>query len=100
MRRTWALIAYDAATGAATLPVAVLGVDGADSAVSWVPLEHAAGADWRTRLGAADPAAAVDGWLETANGVVWGLVELDPPGTPDLRGDVEVLLDDFLTAGA
>jgi len=92
------LLAHDPATGAATLPVALLGVDGAQSVVSWVPLEHAAGAGWRARLAVADPAAAVAGWVEGANGVVWDLVELTAPGTPDLRGDVEALLDDFLGA--
>lgn len=99
MRRAWALLAHDPATGAATRPVAVLAVEGADSVVSWVPLEHVAGADWRARLASADPAGNVDTWVEGANGVVWDLVELTPPGTPDLRGDAEALLDDFLAAG-
>ena len=99
MRRAWALMAHDPATGAATLAVGVLGVDGADSVVSWVPLEHVAAADWAARLGGVDPAVAVDRWAAEANGIVWDLVELTSPGTADLRGDAEALLDDFLAAG-
>lgn len=99
MRRAWALLAHDPATGAATLPVGVLDVDGADSVVSWVPLEHLAAADWAARVAAGDPAVAVDRWAAEANGIVWDLVELTSPGTPDLRGDAEALLDDFLAGG-
>ena len=89
-------MALDSATGAATVPVAVLAVAGLDSAVSWVPLEDVAAIEWRARFAEVDPAAAVDGWVEEANGITWDLVELAPPGTPDLRGDAEALMDDLL----
>ena len=96
MRRAWALLAHDSATGAATLPVAVLAVDGSDSVVSWVPLEDVAAIEWRARAAEVDPADAVEAWVEEANGITWDLVELDPPGTPDLQGDAETLMDDLL----
>ena len=96
MRRAWALLAHDPDTGAATLPVAVLVVDGSDSVVSWVPLEDIAASDWRARAAGTDPADAVGRWVEEANGITWDLVELLPPGTPDLRGDAEALMDDLL----
>ena len=90
----------DSATGTATLPVAVLAADGPDSVVSWVPLEDVAAGEWRARFADANPAQAVERWVEEANGITWDLVELDPPGTPDLRGDAEALLDDLLAEGA
>ena len=62
----------------------------------WVPLEDIAAGDWRARAAGTDPAGAVEGWVEEANGITWDLVELVPPGTPDLRGDAEALLDDLL----
>ncbi len=96
MRRAWALLAHDQATGAATRAVAVLAVAGPDSVVSWVPLEDVAAGDWRARAAGVDPAGAVEGWVEEANGITWDLVELVPPGTPDLRGDAEALIDDLL----
>ena len=96
MRKAWALMAHDPATGAATLPVAVLAVDGPDSVVSWVPLEDVAASEWRARAAEVDPAGAIQGWVEEANGITWDLVELVPPGTPDLRGDAEALMDDLL----
>ena len=89
-------MALDPVTGAATHPVAVVVVDGPDSVVSWVPLEDVAAIEWRARAAEADPAEAVEGWVEEANGITWDLVELDPPGTPDLRGDAEALMDDLL----
>ena len=89
-------MAHDQATGAATQGVAVLAVDGPDSAVSWVPLEDVAAGDWRARAASVEPADAVGQWVEEANGITWDLVELAPPGTPDLRGDAEALIDDLL----
>lgn len=100
MRRAWALLAHDPDTGAATLPVAVLVVDGSGSVVSWVPLEDIAAGDWRSRVADTDPAAADGRWVEEANGITWDLVELLPPGTPDLRRDAEALMDDLLAEGA
>ena len=89
-------MAHDPATGAATQPVTVLVVDGPGSVVSWVPLEDIAASDWRARVAGTDPAEAVGRWVEEANGITWDLVELVPPGTPDLRGDAEALVDDLL----
>ena len=43
--------------------------------------------EWGARVAGSDPAEAVDASLEDANGITWDLVELDPPGTPDLRDD-------------
>lgn len=95
------LLAADHATGAATLPVGVLGVDGDDHHASWVPLEPRADA-WKDRLNAAAGitlAERIAFWSESANGLTLDLAQLDET-TPDLplHEAVEAALDAILAA--
>ena len=99
-RRVLVLLAHDPRTGTASTPAGILGLEGAAHELSWVP--YADGCEpWRQRV--ADTTAglgeAVEAWLEMADGVGWDLVELAPAGTADLRGDVEVAMDELLAMG-
>jgi hypothetical protein len=98
-RRLYVLLGHDAATGAATATAAVVGVDGGHWVVSWMPYEPAA-EPWRQRLGEVSVAVsdALEAWAEGADGVSFDVVELEPAGSPDLRGDVEAALDELLVA--
>lgn len=96
-RRLYVLLGHDPQTGAATTAVAVVGVVEADHCVSWVPYEPAA-EPWRQRLGdtTAGLAEALEVWADNADGISCDVVELEPAGSPDLRGDVEAALDELL----
>lgn len=98
--RVFVLLGHDPDTGAATVVVGALGID-PDGAriVSWVPYEERDGG-WRARVAATSAGDAVEGWLERADGVGWDIAEMAGPATADLRGDVEVVLDELLSAGA
>lgn len=99
-RRVLVLLAHDPRTGAASAPAGILGLEGAAYELSWVPYAEAA-EQWRQRVAdtTADMAEAADTWLELADGVGWDLVELEPAGTADLRGDVEAAVDELLAMG-
>ena len=96
-RRIWALLARDPRTGWASALAGVLGVEGDQHHLSWVPYAPAA-EQWRARVTAstAPAATAVEEWAELADGVSWDLVELEAPGSPDLRGDVEFAFDELV----
>jgi len=96
-RRIWALLARDPRTGWASALAGVLGVEGDQQHLSWVPYAPAA-EQWRERLAAttAPPASAAEEWAELADGLSWALVELEAPGSPDLRGDVELVFDELV----
>ncbi len=99
-RRLYVLLGHDPQTGAATAITAVVGIEADDHCVSWVPHEPAA-EPWRQRLGdtTVAMAEALDVWAQTADGISCDVVELEPIGSPDLQGDVEAALDEFLAAG-
>lgn len=101
--RLWVLLAADAATGAATRPIGVLGVAGDDHHVSWVPLEPRAD-HWRDRLAAPSPvpmAERVVFWAQQANGRTIDLAPLEPsPADAGLREVVEAALDELLASEA
>lgn len=116
-RRVWVLTGYDPATGCATRPVAVAGavastVGNADEAggeeadvqgiVSWIPLEHVAAERWQTILATATVPLArlLDHWAVDADGITIDVAELEADGLPagsDLRGTVELVVDEVLT---
>jgi len=102
VRRLYVLLAYDPATGCATRPVAVAGVEGAASAVSWVPLEHLAAEGWRTRiagLGDAPLVGPLRRWEATADGISVDLALLPSSDLDlDLVGAVEAAVADLLAA--
>jgi hypothetical protein len=104
-RRTWALLAFDPATGCATTVVAFAGIEyrGGPGAVSWVPLVGSADQGWRERL-TAHSARGLGGLLERAvtdvGGVSIDVTELDPPPAYDIEGAVEQLMDEFLAVAA
>lgn len=94
-RRLWWLCVYDPSTGCATRPVGVVGVDGTDRWLSWLPHEPGA-ALWTQRVGpVADVAAVrVERWARLADGIVLGLVAIDDsPAAVDLAGAVEAAAD-------
>ncbi|HET7486490.1 MAG TPA: hypothetical protein VFJ85_01080 [Acidimicrobiales bacterium] len=96
-RRIWALLAREPATGWASSLAGVLGVEGGQHHLSWLSYAPAA-EQWRARVAAitAPLASAVEEWAELADGVSWALVELEAPGTADLRGDVELAFDELV----
>jgi hypothetical protein len=107
--RLFLLLALDPATGAATRPVGVVGVDGETVVASFLP--YVAGADlWRGRLAeaTATPAATIAYWLDAADGVASAIGELDADGAADgvaaspgeLHGLVELAVDRLLVAPA
>jgi hypothetical protein len=100
-RRVFVLLAHDPATGAATAPAGVVGMEGGRVELSWVPYAPAA-EPWRSRVAEATSplSEAIEGWAELADGVSWELAELEPAGSADLRGDVEIALDELLAMGA
>ena len=97
--RIFVLLGHDPDTGAATTAVGVLGV-GADGerTVSWVPYEEHDGG-WRARVATATAADAPEHWAELADGVAWDIAEVATSSSPDLRGDVESVVDELLAAG-
>jgi hypothetical protein len=100
--RVYVLLAHDPATGCATAAVGVLGLMPGESApaggeyVSWIPF--ADGDRWRERIETttAPMADAVAAWMEMADGITWDIVELEAPTSPDLRGSVEMTVDELL----
>ena len=100
--RMFVLLAYDPATGCASAAVGVLGLMPEESApaggeyVSWIPF--ADGDGWRERIATttAPMTEAVAAWMETADGIGWDIVELEAPSSPDLRGSVEMTVDELL----
>jgi hypothetical protein len=98
--RVYVLLAHDPATGCATAAVGVLGLMPEESAageyVSWIPF--AEGDGWRERIDTttAPMADAVAAWMEMADGITWDIVELEAPTSPDLRGSVEMTVDELL----
>ena len=100
--RVFVLLAHDPATGYASAAAGVLGVmpgesAGADAHVSWIPF--ADGDGWRERIATttAPMAEAVAAWMEMADGISWDIVELEAPSSPDLRGSVEMTVDELVT---
>jgi hypothetical protein len=99
--RVFVLLAHEPATGCASAAVGVLGVmpgesTGADEYVSWIPF--ADGDGWRERIAttAVPMAEAVAAWMDMADGIGWDIVELEAPSSPDLRGSVEMTVDELL----
>lgn len=99
--RVFVLLGQDPDTGAASAVAGVLGVrPGGAYELSWVPYQERDGG-WRERMAAtADIPSALEHWLELADGISWDLLEVADPATPDLRGDVEAILDELLALGA
>jgi hypothetical protein len=99
-RRVLVLLSHDPPTGAATAPAGVIGLEGDSVELSWVPYAEAA-ERWRSRVVGTTVVLheAIDAWLELADGISWDVVELEPAGSPDLRGDVEIALDELLATG-
>lgn len=99
-RRVVALSTHDPTTGAATKVVAIAGTDGNETIISWIPLEHLAATDWRDRVALAGQLpGALAHWAEAANGITFDVIELEAPSSPDLRGSIEILVDEFLAFG-
>ena len=104
-RRLWWLTVYDPETGIATRVVGVVGTEGQDRHLSWMPLDDDA-ARWAAALDDAMVddfanmmAVDVDAATEIADGIVLGFVAVDnPPQSPDLVGAVEATLDRAITA--
>jgi hypothetical protein len=113
-RRVWVLTGYDPATGCATRPVAVAGTiggahkpdgeggeeGGGQGIVSWIPLEHIAAERWQTILATATVPLALllEHWAAEADGITIDVAELaELPAGSDLRGTVEVVVDEILT---
>lgn len=97
--RAFVLLAFDPVTRCATRPVAVVGLDAQRRVeISWVPLEHVAAQTWSDLVAAAgeDLAAAIDEWVLSSNGVTIDIVEVAAPGAADLRGAVEIVMDELL----
>jgi len=99
--RVFVLLAHDPATGYASAAAGVLGVmpgesAGADAHVSWIPF--ADGDGWRERIATttAPMAEAVAAWMDMADGITWDIVELETPSSSDLRGSVEMTVDELL----
>lgn len=89
---------FDAATGAASRPVATLALDGDAWAVSWMPLMWDDAARWQTRLAglAAPIGEALEEWT-AIGGVVTDVVELEEiPPARDLQGVAEMAMDELL----
>lgn len=99
--RVFVLLGQDPDTGAASAVAGVLGVGPAGAyELSWVPYQERDGG-WRDRVAAtAEIPEALEHWLELADGISWDLLEVADPATPDLRGDVEAILDELLALGA
>lgn len=99
-RSLWWLTVYDPETGLATRVVGVVGTEGTDRCLAWMPLEPAIGI-WAQALADADVAdlanlVAVDvaAAVDLADGVIVGLVEIDdPPPSVDLAGAVAAAID-------
>lgn len=94
--RVWVLTGHDPATGCATRPVAVAGVDADHEVVSWIPLEHLAAHRWRSVLATATRPLAdtLEYWVDASDGISLNCEELtDPPPSPDLHGVVEAVVD-------
>ena len=104
-RRLWWLTVYDPDTGIATRVVGVVGAEGDQRHLSWMPLDDDA-ALWAEALnpvaGFGDIMAVdVDAAVEVADGIVLGFVEVDEiPTSPDLAGAVEAAVDHALLAAA
>lgn len=99
-RRLWWLTVYDPTTGCATRVVGVVGVDGCDRWLSWLPHEPCARL-WTDRAGPIADITAVrpDRWAQLADGIVLGLVPIDdPPAAVDLAGSVEAAADVAIAA--
>ena len=97
--RVFVLLAFDPATRCATRPVAVVGVDARGRAeMSWVPLEHVAALAWADRVAAAGDKLvdAVDEWLRSSNGLTMNIAEVPVPSAADLRGAIEIVMDELL----
>ena len=39
---------------------------------------------------------SLDRWMDMADGIGWDIVELEAPSSPDLRGSVEMTVDELL----
>jgi hypothetical protein len=109
-RRVFYLLAYSPETGAATVVVGALGVEGPaedgtwQSHVSWVPMVYEKAEGWQTSVRHACKVGGltgpiVDHWVETANGITREIAEVEVPQTPTLSLAVEALIDDVLAAG-
>lgn len=97
--RVFVLLGHDPDTGAATVPVGVLGVGAeGERAVSWMPYEERDGG-WRARVATATAPDALEHWAELADGVGWDILEVAGPSSSHLRDDVEAVLDELLAAG-
>lgn len=98
-REVVVLLVFDSATGAATLPVGAVGVQGECHHISWLPLEPAADV-WRARLhpSAAHPSmrAALQFWAAHANGVTLAVQPVEAEVGGSLVDTVEAVVDGLL----
>lgn len=109
-RRVFSLMGYSPQTGAATVIVGALGIEGPaadgawESRVSWVPMLYEKAEGWQTSVHDAYQAGGltgglVDEWVATANGITREITEVVAPAAATLTLAVEALIDDVLAAG-
>ena len=94
MRQIWILLGWSSEHGLPTTPIAVLGQDGNDRHIEWIPHEY--DSTWRERIATTPPqetAASLRQWTESATAPAVQ-VELQP--APDLAAAVQRQLDDLL----
>lgn len=101
-RTAWILYGPTGDLGMALTAVAVIGFDGDDHHISWIPRSpsdnwqrHYAGAQERINVGAATWADTIDYWLESANGYSANLEQV-AIGDGSLRDEVEALVDELM----
>jgi hypothetical protein len=109
-RRVFYLMGHSPETGAATVIVGALGIEGPaadgswESRVSWLPMVYEKAEGWQTsvREGGEDGGLTgpmVDEWVATANGITREIVEVELPSAPTLTLAVTALVDGVLAAG-
>lgn len=105
-RRLWWLTVYDAETGIATRVVGVVGSEGTDRQLTWIPMETGV-SQWADALntgsGNSDaeyaPAVDVDAAIELADGIMLGFIEVDdPPAGATLADAVAVAVERAISA--
>jgi hypothetical protein len=109
-RRVFYLMGYSPQTGAATVIVGALGVEGPaedgswESRASWVPMVYEKAEGWQTSVREAGEDGGITGpivdeWVATANGITREIAEVDPPPASTLTLAVAALIDAVLAAG-
>lgn len=105
-RRLWWLTVYDAQTGIATRVVGVVGAEGPDRHLSWMPMETGV-RQWAEALHTGHEisdvehmiAVDVDAATEIADGIMLGFIEVDdPPAAPNLADAVAAAVDRAISA--